>query len=153
MTMSDFTPTHKITLADGTTELVQLVDGSAYTRAEWDSASAADYERQEDGSWTFQGEAFAGYCERVIDDATRWADEHGFDNGMVWQANGVDLVDALAADGIPEVEVEGERNDGVPSEYTTGYQFPDGSLIWLTGDCWDIVGIDGIDGSGEYTVR
>jgi hypothetical protein len=56
-----FEPTHIITLDSGEQIEVQLVDdGAAYTRAEWESTTAADYERSDSGEWTFQGEAFAG---------------------------------------------------------------------------------------------
>ena len=62
---STFAPTHVITLDDGERVEVQLVDGAGYTREEWDSATAADYERQDNGDWTRQGQPFAGRV-RVI---------------------------------------------------------------------------------------
>jgi len=65
--MTDFFPTHRITTATETVD-VMLVDGAAYTQAEWDSSSAADYERSEDGKWTFQGEAFDGTVSKLEGD-------------------------------------------------------------------------------------
>lgn len=58
--ISDFTPTHVITMQNGERIEVRLVDGAAYTRAEWDANEPADYERQDNGDWTFQGQPFAG---------------------------------------------------------------------------------------------
>ena len=75
--MSEFAPTHKITLADGEEILVSLFDGSgehahhggaagpAYTEQEWHTCSSADYERQAGGTWTCQGQAFAGSVEAL----------------------------------------------------------------------------------------
>jgi len=39
-------------------------DGVAYTRAEWDSCTAADYEVV-NGEWLFQGQPFAGTVRRI----------------------------------------------------------------------------------------
>lgn len=61
----EFEPTHVITLADGERIEVQLVDGAAYTHAEWNATDAADYERQENGDWTFQGQPFDGTVEPI----------------------------------------------------------------------------------------
>jgi hypothetical protein len=58
MTKPDFQPSHRITLRSGEVEEVMLVDGAAYTAAEWDSMTVADYECDESGHWTFQGEPF-----------------------------------------------------------------------------------------------
>lgn len=58
-----FMPTHVITRENGDQIEVQLVDGAAYTRTEWDATDQADYERQDNGAWTFQGEPFAGTIE------------------------------------------------------------------------------------------
>lgn len=58
--MNPFKPTHEITVVEGgVTEVtyVQLVDGAAYTRSEWLAEAPADWERHDDGSWTFQGGA------------------------------------------------------------------------------------------------
>lgn len=60
-TVSDFEPTHEITLTDRRdhtrrTFPVQLVDGAAYTREEWDADTAASWE-YDGNQWTFQGEA------------------------------------------------------------------------------------------------
>lgn len=50
--------THVITLSDdsGPVEviLVQLVDGAAYTREEWEASATADWTRDDDGSWRWQ---------------------------------------------------------------------------------------------------
>jgi hypothetical protein len=59
MTMPEFAPSHRITLRSGEVEEVMLIDGAAYTREEWESETMADYERDESGAWTFQGEPFA----------------------------------------------------------------------------------------------
>lgn len=72
VTDPDFCPTHKITTSTGEVE-VQLVDGAAYTAEEWESETAADYERDEAGNWTFQGAAFAG-AVRPISYEVRMAD-------------------------------------------------------------------------------
>ena len=53
-----FQPSHRLTLRSGEVEEVKLVDGAAYTREEWESETVADYERDESGAWTFQGEPF-----------------------------------------------------------------------------------------------
>ena len=62
--MQPFKPTHQIvhSLSGSiTTEPVMLVEedeggaGPAYTQAEWEASARADWERQEDGSWMFQG--------------------------------------------------------------------------------------------------
>jgi hypothetical protein len=58
--MSTFKPTHQITVSwphGEETVAVMLVDGSAYTRVEWDATASADWERSDDGEWTFQGQA------------------------------------------------------------------------------------------------
>lgn len=75
-----FTPTHKITLtgfgaergtsADDEVIEVCLCDdgdgaGPAYTFTEWSRESAADFERDADGNWTFQGESFNGSVEKL----------------------------------------------------------------------------------------
>lgn len=64
-----FRPTHRITLGDGSLLQVMLDDGCAYQRCEWDAADAADYERTDDGRWTFQGQPFAGRVEEIAEDA------------------------------------------------------------------------------------
>jgi hypothetical protein len=69
----DFIPTHKLTTPEGET-LVSLccldapashagAAGPAYTEQEWHQCDNADYERNSDGTWTFQGEAFTGTVE------------------------------------------------------------------------------------------
>jgi hypothetical protein len=60
-----FQPTHVITLDSGEQIEVELVDGAAYTRAEWESTTAADYECSDGGEWTFQGDPFAGTVRRL----------------------------------------------------------------------------------------
>lgn len=59
--MDQFKPTHDITVryADGDLEHcpVMLVDGAAYTSQEWAWCEQADWERSDDGVWTFQGRA------------------------------------------------------------------------------------------------
>ena len=64
--MTPFRATHRITLDNGDTIEVCLVDGGgAYTLEEWESGTLADYERTDDGAWTFQGEPFAGTVEAL----------------------------------------------------------------------------------------
>ena len=65
MTKTKFQPSHRITLRSGEVEEVMLVDGAAYTREEWESETVADYERDENGAWTFQGEPFACTVEEI----------------------------------------------------------------------------------------
>ena len=60
----DWCPTHEIQ-HDGRAVFVQLHEGSAYTLDEWQSSTSADYERQDDGSWTFQGQPFNGTVRRL----------------------------------------------------------------------------------------
>jgi hypothetical protein len=60
MKIKTFCPNFKITLRSGEVAEVMLVDGAAYTAAEWDTNSAADYECDENGWWTFQGGEFSG---------------------------------------------------------------------------------------------
>lgn len=57
--MPRFRPTHRLTLPKRGSLLVMLVDGVAYTRQEWKTATSADYECV-DGQWLFQGQPFAG---------------------------------------------------------------------------------------------
>ncbi len=58
-----FKPTHRITLDGGREIYVCLIDGCAYTQEEADSLSDPDYERADDGTWTFQGQPFNGTVE------------------------------------------------------------------------------------------
>jgi len=63
-----FQPSHRITLVSGEVEEVMLVDGAAYTRAEWESESAADYERDDSGPWPiwkFQGEPIIAIIDEI----------------------------------------------------------------------------------------
>lgn len=59
--MSRFKPTHVIELRHHEDSgvalgiLVQLVDGAAYTAAEWRADARADWTRADDGGWHFQG--------------------------------------------------------------------------------------------------
>jgi hypothetical protein len=59
-----FRPTHEIVLTDtrdGDRKVFHvLLDGDtgpAYTREEWEAEASADWERGDDGEWTFQGKA------------------------------------------------------------------------------------------------
>jgi len=65
MTKPAFQPSHRITLRSGEVEEVMLVDGAAYTADEWESETMADYECDDDGRWTFQGEPFACTVEEI----------------------------------------------------------------------------------------
>lgn len=66
---NEFRPTHEIvfTPARGvpTTYLVHLSDGSAYTRAEWESETAAAWEVR-DGVWLHQGNATPGGANGTV---------------------------------------------------------------------------------------
>lgn len=57
-------PTHRIVWRpQGGAErvtVVRLVEGVAYTHAEWESETAADWERTDAGEWCFQGQATPG---------------------------------------------------------------------------------------------
>lgn len=66
--MRPFSPDYVVTLATGEEIKVMLYHGAAYTEQEWNRCLPADYERQEDGSWTFQGKPFAGTVEKSGND-------------------------------------------------------------------------------------
>lgn len=44
---------------------VMLCDGVAYTQDEWNTESQADYERDKDGYWYFQGDPFKGTIREI----------------------------------------------------------------------------------------
>ena len=76
-----FAPTHEITLErhDGTREVIpiQLVDGVGYTRVEWVSETAADWEFS-DGTWIWQGTACPpGYVNCWVRRLGRGSDPRG----------------------------------------------------------------------------
>lgn len=64
VSLSDVQPTHCIVWRpQGGAEhitTVRLVDGSAYTHAEWETESASDWTVNERGEWLFQGQATPG---------------------------------------------------------------------------------------------
>ena len=62
--MNTFRPTHRITTARETFD-VMLVDGAAYQQCEWETALAADYERNDEGDWLFQGQPFSGIVDAI----------------------------------------------------------------------------------------
>ena len=64
----DWIPTHAIDLGEGVKVKVMLADGAAYTRAEWLAGVPADYERDDNGDWLFQGQPFAGRVVAVCDE-------------------------------------------------------------------------------------
>ena len=58
--MTDFKPTHVITLTDEDGAVVEVTEvmvdkGSAYDREEWDACAQADWCVTESGEWRFQG--------------------------------------------------------------------------------------------------
>jgi hypothetical protein len=58
--MQDFASTHEITITNrhgAPLERIEvmLLDGSAYTRTEWDADAPADWTVDDDGNWLFQG--------------------------------------------------------------------------------------------------
>ncbi len=57
--MEAFTPTHVITL-NGREIPVLVDDGAAYTKAEWDAESKADWTVNNDGEFVFQGRVPTG---------------------------------------------------------------------------------------------
>ncbi|NDC64553.1 MAG: hypothetical protein EBZ59_11345 [Planctomycetia bacterium] len=61
--MTAFCATHRITTWNGFVDVMLSDDGAAYTREEWESETAADYERNDDGEWTCQGKPFSGTVE------------------------------------------------------------------------------------------
>ena len=68
--MREFCATHMI-ITETETFPVMLCDdggggGPAFTREEWDSEIAADWERSDEGEWTFQGRAVECSVDRVI---------------------------------------------------------------------------------------
>lgn len=69
-----FQPTHRIVTPSAIIP-VMLCDGAAYTREEYEASAPADYERQDDGAWTFQGQPFEG--EVVSTEDAEDADEGG----------------------------------------------------------------------------
>ena len=125
--MDPFTPTHTITL-DSESFPVQLVDdGAAYTADEWASETPAEYERQDDGSWTFQGQAFNGSVK--TDDTTSPASEF-FADGRDWcptaQQQGKRDLECEAT--FAEEQAESADNDddeGRGWDYATGSPWPD----------------------------
>lgn len=61
-----FKASHRIAIQSG--EMVDVLlnwDGAAYTVEEWLYETMADYERDEDGRWTFQGAPFDGRVEEI----------------------------------------------------------------------------------------
>lgn len=64
MSRKQFVATHTITTPRHTYTVMLCANpkggGPAYTRAEWDSYSAADWERTPEGKWLFQGAAVEG---------------------------------------------------------------------------------------------
>jgi hypothetical protein len=63
--MISYRPTHRITLGTGVAFDVMVMDGAAYTREEWRSETAADYEYDGEGIWLFQGRPFFGTVRPV----------------------------------------------------------------------------------------
>lgn len=58
-----WTPTHVITIEGESAPhfrevtYVKLVDGAGYTQDEWEACANADWECNDEGEWSFQGEA------------------------------------------------------------------------------------------------
>jgi|TARA_Y100000034_G_scaffold6889_1_gene7607 hypothetical protein len=46
-------------------ELLGTASGAAYDEEDWNNCAPTDYERDEDGNWLFQGEAFTGTVTRI----------------------------------------------------------------------------------------
>ena len=46
-------------------ELRDNLAGAAYDEEDWNNCAPTDYERDEDGNWLFQGEAFTGTVTRI----------------------------------------------------------------------------------------
>lgn len=86
MSKYTFRPTHDIhiTHRDGSHTIVRvrLVDGVAYTLDEWEAESLADWERQDDGTWTFQGRATP-----AVGDIVQVCPTHDEDPGHPWAVN------------------------------------------------------------------
>lgn len=60
-----FKPTHLIRLDNGEAIPVELIDGAAYTKLEAETITPADYECDEAGNWTYQGQPFNGTVETI----------------------------------------------------------------------------------------
>ncbi len=93
--ITPFTPTHRIE-TDRETVYVMLVDGVAYQQCEWDALDSADYERDEDGRWLFQGQPFSGTVERIYKIAFMLGSTGGFEVVETFSASGNDAANAYA---------------------------------------------------------
>jgi hypothetical protein len=82
-----FKPTHRIA-TDRETVDVMLIDGAAYQQCEHEATDAADYERDEDGRWLFQGRPFTGTVERIYKIAFMLESTGGFEVVETFSASG-----------------------------------------------------------------
>lgn len=102
-----FIPTHRITTPSGRVIAVMLVSGAGYTRSEWESETAADYERDDSGNWTFQGEPFSGSVILATDDN---APEYQI--AYLKESGEWDVVKRVQADDEEDVNAYAEREYG-----------------------------------------
>ena len=51
-----YRPSHRLTLPDGSQELVLLVDGCGYTAEDWSARRPSSWEHRVDGSWIRRGD-------------------------------------------------------------------------------------------------
>ena len=86
--MRDWEATHDIT-HDGKTVKVMLEEGQGYTEEQWYTFGKAEYKREDDGSWLFQGEAFSGVVQAIP-------------VGWQWIANYLDPNRQIPAEESPE---------------------------------------------------
>ena len=82
-----FKPTHRIA-TDRETVDVMLIGGAAYQQCEHEATDAADYERDEDGRWLFQGRPFTGTVERIYKIAFMLESTGGFEVIETFSASG-----------------------------------------------------------------
>jgi hypothetical protein len=93
--ITPFTPTHRIETDRETVE-VMLVDGVAYQQCEWDFLDSAEYERDENGRWLFQGQPFTGTVERIYKIAFMLGSTGGFEVVETFSSSGNDAANAYA---------------------------------------------------------
>lgn len=116
-------PTHEIT-HDNEPTRVMLDDGAAYTYEEFHSGTAADYEANANGEWTFQGQPFTGTV-RALPGPTRIPIVTVLIPGRTYNPAELDLV------GWTEGDCTGHRGYNVADYF-------DGSGTYLGPDCHGI---------------
>jgi hypothetical protein len=115
--MSDFNPTHLICLDNGRRIEVELIDGAAYTREECETYTNADYEKQDNGTWTFQGQVFNGRVyplnERGVPNVEKTAAENGGTAYYISTDSSSQTIRASSLDEAAKIYAVGEGWSGV----------------------------------------